>query len=76
MKNDFIEYNIGRKSKETNNEIHYKSGIVIPRYIEFNIWGACNRSCPFCPVSNPQIYENRHEGILLSDYEKCMNDLS
>jgi len=76
MKNDSIEYNIGRKSKETSNEIHFKSGIVIPRYIEFNIWGACNRRCPFCPVSNPDIYQNIHEGILLSDYEKCMNDLS
>ena len=71
-----LDYNIGRKGNETREEIIYKSGIPIPRYVEFNIWGACNRSCPFCPVSNPKVYENRHEGILLSDYEKCMKDLS
>ena len=76
MENDKIEYNIGRKSKETNIEISYNSGAVIPRYIEFNIWGACNRSCSFCPVSNPAIYQNLNEGILLSDYEKCMKDLN
>lgn len=76
MADNNLDYNIGRKSEETKEEIIFKSGIPIPRYIEFNIWGACNRSCPFCPVSNPKVYENRHEGILLSDYEKCMKDLS
>ena len=68
MADNNLDYNIGRKSKETKEEIIFKFGIPIPRYIEFNIWGACNRSCPFCPVSNPQIYENRHEGILLRDF--------
>lgn len=75
MGNNNIEYNIGRKSKETSTEIIYNSGRIIPRYVEFNIWGACNRRCDFCPVSNPDVYQNVNEGIMLSDYEKCIKDL-
>ena len=43
--------------------------------IELNIYGACNRSCSFCPVSNPNVYTNVHEGISKSTFDKILQDL-
>ena len=43
--------------------------------IEFNIWGACNRTCAFCPVSNPAVYQNVHEGISAENYTKVLEDI-
>ena len=44
--------------------------------VEFNMWGACNRRCSFCPVSMPEVWTNRHEGISTEDYEKVLKDLA
>ena len=62
-------------------DIHTKEHLKIKKFplfsiVEFNIWGACNRSCSFCPVSNPEIFTNKHEGINIDLYKKIINDLS
>ena len=43
--------------------------------LEFNIFGACNRSCSFCPVSDTSFYKNVYQGIDLELYQKILIEL-
>jgi radical SAM protein with 4Fe4S-binding SPASM domain len=72
----YIEPSIGAKSKEIENKFATFEGIPVFSIVEFNIWGACNRKCEFCPVSDPSIWTNRHEGITLENYRKILFDLA
>ena len=40
--------------------------------LEFNIFGACNRSCSFCPVSDTTFYKNIYKGIDIDLYKKII----
>lgn len=44
--------------------------------IEFNVTELCNRTCPFCPRVDAQVYPNRKEFMRLDLYEKIMTDLA
>jgi len=67
---------IQRKSEHVKDMIQYYDGYPLFTIVEFNIWGACNRSCSFCPVSNPNVYTNKHEGISVDLYKKIIDDLA
>jgi len=43
--------------------------------VEFNIWGACNRRCEFCPISDPEIFTNVNKGVSEENYSKVLTDL-
>lgn len=74
----FFDPNISRKEKYVKNHlIMQERRDVRPLFslIEFNLCGLCNRSCSFCPRSNPKVYPNRNKHIPVALYEKVMADL-
>jgi len=75
MNNRFIDPSTKRKRKIINDSMYLIDDIPIFSIIEFNIYGACNRSCSFCPVSNPDIYDNKYEGISVDLFSKILDDL-
>ena len=73
----YVDPAVHRKSKNIQNEkkIRYIEGFPIFTLIEFNIYGACNRDCSFCPVSNLDVYTNKYEGFSISLFTKIIRDL-
>lgn len=71
----YIEPSIEKKSQEVDSNYREHMGVPVFSIVEFNLWGACNRKCNFCPVSDSSIWTNRHEGISEKDYEKVLEDL-
>lgn len=72
----YIEPSIPQKALDVENNYAEQDGLPLFSIVEFNIWGACNRRCSFCPVSNAEVWTNRHEGISLKNYEKVLRNLS
>ena len=70
-----IDLNILRKQEMSKENVNYYKGHLLFSILELNIWGACNRSCSFCPVSNKDFYTNKNEGISLELYTKLLEDL-
>jgi len=60
---------------ESDESIKFIDGFPVFTIVEFNIYGACNRSCSFCPVSDASFYTNKYEGIALDLHTKIMKDL-
>jgi radical SAM protein with 4Fe4S-binding SPASM domain len=60
---------------EEREEIRVVDGVPVPTLVELNIYGACNRCCDFCPVSDPLFFTNRQEGISTDLYDKLLRDL-
>lgn len=75
MENVYIDPSTKRKKELIENHVTEHEGIPMFTLIEFNIWGACNRTCAFCPVSIPEIYQNVHEGISVKNYSKVLEDI-
>lgn len=71
----FIDPSTERKNKIVKDTLFFHNNIPIFSIIEFNIYGSCNRNCDFCPVSNPDVYDKKHEGISTELFEKIINDL-
>ena len=76
----FIDPNIQRKGGLLNRHLKskYESEGALPFFslIEFNLSGLCNRTCVFCPRSDPKVYPNRNEHIPVELYEKVMRELA
>jgi len=64
-----------KKLLEAKDKIKVIDGVPVFTLVEFNIYGACNRSCIFCPVSDPDFYKKRNIGINIELYRKIMTDL-
>lgn len=73
--NRFIDPSTRRKDFIVKERLTYFDNFPIFSIIEFNIYGNCNRSCIFCPVSNPAVYEKKHEGISTTLFNKILDDL-
>ena len=71
----YIDPSTNIKKELVSDRLKFHEGIPMFSLVEFNIYGNCNRNCSFCPVSMPEIYTRKLEGIDLSLFEKIMNDL-
>ena len=60
----YFDKNINRKSKIVSESLHYikNTKIPLPSVVEISDSGTCNRSCSFCPRSDPG-YEDVKEFI-------------
>jgi len=72
----YIEPSTFRKKEIVETNVRFHDEVPIFNILEFNIFGACNRSCDFCPVSDSTFYTNVYEGIEIELYEKIMRELS
>ena len=79
-KRKFLDPNIDRKRTAINQHLEEsQTQTAKPPFfslIEFNLSGLCNRTCVFCPRSNPEVYPNRNEHIPVELYEKIMGELA
>ena len=75
-RNTYIEPSTHRKKENVETGIRYYNGIPVFSILEFNIFGACNRSCDFCPVSDSSFYTNVYKGIEVELYKKILKELS
>lgn len=71
----YIDPSTKIKSLIVKNNIRLFDGFPVFTLLEFNIFGACNRKCDFCPVSDPKFFKNKYEGITLELYTKILHDL-
>ncbi len=78
-KKKFLDPNLGNKSKTVENKIqlyNYKGNILpLPTEIEISESGTCNRSCSFCPRSDPS-FEDKKEFINDDLHEKLCIELN
>jgi len=80
IEHKFFDSNIHRRQGmlEEHIENSDQSGLSAPTFslIEFNLSGLCNRTCVFCPRSNPEIFPNLNEHIPVELYENIMKQLA
>lgn len=69
----FIDPAISRKSKLVNDALKIKS-VPLPSVVEISESGTCNRSCSFCPRSDPE-YPNEKKFISKELLEKLAHEL-
>jgi len=71
----YIDPGINRKSKLINDSISHDGELLLPSLVEINESAICNRTCSFCPKSDPS-YPN--EKIFVSEtlVDKLCSELS
>ena len=74
MKNKYIDPAIPRKSNIIDNTLRFYNGIPLPSVVEINESGKCNRSCSFCPKSDPD-YPDVSEFIDSALIQKLTHEL-
>ena len=73
----FFDKNIHRKSSIVKNSLQYFEGtkIPLPSVVEISDSGTCNRTCSFCPRSDPN-YVDKKEFISKNLHENICRQLS
>jgi len=66
--------NIDRK-RPTINDVVMLDGIPLFSFIELNINELCNRTCQFCPRSDPKIYPNQNIHMSIETARKIADQL-
>ena len=78
MKKKFIDTNIVNKSKSVEDKMqlieHNGKMFPLPTEIEISESGTCNRTCSFCPRSDPK-FEDKKEFISNKLHEKMCVEL-
>ena len=67
--------NIKRKKPILDRDPQFYNGIPLPSWIELSLIDTCNRSCSFCPKSNPSIAPNTHQKMENVLIDKLCSDL-
>ena len=79
MKKKFLDTNLPNKSKTVEEKIqlyNYNGELLpLPTEIEISESGTCNRSCSFCPRSDPN-FEDKKEFITTQLHEKLCKELN
>ena len=70
-----IEVNIKRRTVIVNDVLSLHKGSPIPSWIELSIIDVCNRSCSFCPKSDPKVAPNTYQRMQLSLINKLAEEL-
>jgi len=70
-----IKINIKRRTIIVDDKLVFHKKVPIPSWIELSIIDVCNRSCIFCPKSNPEIAPNTFQKMKMSLINKLTKDL-
>lgn len=76
MMERFLDPHIDRKKEIVRKNVKTVDGFPKPAIVEFNLTGLCNRTCGFCPRSDPQVFPNTNEFLEVPLFEKIMRDLA
>ena len=70
-----IKKNIKRRSLIVNENIRFYQNIPLPTWIELSLIDVCNRSCSFCPKSDPAIAPDTYQKMSKLLIDKLASDL-
>jgi len=70
-----IDINIKRRTVIVNDELSTYKEKPIPSWIELSLIDVCNRSCSFCPKSDPKIAPDTYQKMQLSLIDKLCREL-
>ena len=70
-----IKINIKRRTVIVNDQMVYYKKVPIPSWIELSLIDVCNRSCIFCPKSDPKVAPNTYQKMNMVLINKLAKDL-
>ena len=70
-----ITKNINRRKLIVDKDIQFYENIPVPSWIELSLIDVCNRSCSFCPKSDPKIAPNTHQKMSRLLIDKLAKEL-
>ena len=70
-----ITKNINRRKLIVDKDIQFYKNIPVPSWIELSLIDVCNRSCSFCPKSDPKIAPNTHQKMSRLLIDKLAKEL-
>ena len=70
-----IKKNLKRRSYIVDQDIKFYKKIPLPTWIELSLIDVCNRSCSFCPKSDPSIAPNTYQKVSRLLIDKLSNEL-
>ncbi len=70
-----IKKNLKRRSLIVNENIRFYQNIPLPTWIELSLIDVCNRSCSFCPKSDPAIAPDTYQKMSKVLIDKLASDL-
>ena len=70
-----IKKNLKRRSYIVDQDIKFYKKIPLPTWIELSLIDVCNRSCSFCPKSDPSIAPNTYQKVSSLLIDKLSNEL-
>lgn len=70
-----IKVNIKRRTVIVDDKIQFYKNSPMPSWIELSIIDVCNRSCIFCPKSDPKIAPNTFQKMSINLIDKLCFDL-
>ena len=70
-----IQVNIKRRTVIVDDVLSLHKGSPIPSWIELSIIDVCNRSCSFCPKSDPKVAPNTYQRMQMNLIDKLANEL-
>ena len=73
--NKTIKINIKRRTVIVDDEIVFFKKVPMPSWIELSIIDVCNRSCIFCPKSDPSVAPDTYQQMQLVLIDKLSKDL-
>tara|TARA_E500000178_G_scaffold351365_1_gene412293 strand:- start:387 stop:1292 length:906 start_codon:yes stop_codon:yes gene_type:complete len=73
--NKQIEVNIKRRTVIVDDKLVFHKGVPIPSWIELSLIDVCNRTCSFCPKSDPKVAPNTYQKMNMSLINKLTNEL-
>ena len=73
--NKQIKINIKRRTVIVDDQLVYHKGVPIPSWIELSLIDVCNRSCIFCPKSDPKVAPNTYQKMNMVLINKLTREL-
>ena len=70
-----IQVNIKRRTVIVDDILSLHKGSPIPSWIELSIIDVCNRSCSFCPKSDPKVAPNTYQRMQMKLIDKLTKEL-
>lgn len=70
-----IRKNIKRRSLIVDDDIKYHKGVPLPTWIELSLIDVCNRTCSFCPKSDPKIAPDTYQKMSRSLINRLSSEL-
>jgi len=70
-----IAVNLKRRTVIVDDKLVFHKNVPIPSWIELSIIDVCNRSCIFCPKSNPLVAPDTYQQMEQNLIEKLSSDL-